>query len=295
MQPNPILRQLGFAARDRVAVLHVDDVGLCQATLPAFAELVRAGAVDAASAMVPCPWFPAAAALARELPGVDLGVHLTLTSEWEGCRWGPLSTRDPASGLLDGDGFCPATAEELGERARVPAAAAEMAAQLARALAAGIDVTHLDGHMYAAFHPRLLPSYVRLGLEHSLPTVFWRDHPAVRDFAAAGGREAKRQLAEWRQRGAMAVDHGTGLPLGRLADRREQARRLADDLQPGLTHCITHPACDTPDLRALAADAPSRIADLAALLDPEVREHWARAGVHRIGYREVRAAMRQLA
>jgi hypothetical protein len=55
--------------------------------------------------MVPCPWFPQVAAYCREHPSVDLGVHLTLTSEWDSYRWGPISTRDPASGLIDDEGY----------------------------------------------------------------------------------------------------------------------------------------------------------------------------------------------
>ena len=49
--------------------------------------------------MMPCPWAPAAAELCRSNPGMDMGVHATLTAEWDLYRWGPLSTRDPGSGL----------------------------------------------------------------------------------------------------------------------------------------------------------------------------------------------------
>jgi hypothetical protein len=101
MDPNPVLRKLGFADDDRVVIIHADDIGMCQATMSAFADLVDFGLISSGAVMVPCPWFPQAAAYCRQHPLVDLGVHLTLTSEWDGYRWGPVSTRDPASGLID--------------------------------------------------------------------------------------------------------------------------------------------------------------------------------------------------
>ena len=78
---NPYLKQLGFDKNDRVAVIHADDVGMCQATIPAFAELIEFGLLSSGAAMVPCPWFLEAASYCRQNPDADMGVHLTLTSE----------------------------------------------------------------------------------------------------------------------------------------------------------------------------------------------------------------------
>jgi hypothetical protein len=105
MQPNPVLKQLGFSKDDRVVIIHTDDIGMCQASIDAFADMVDYGLISSGAVMVPCPWFLEAAAYARAHPQADLGVHLTRTSEWETYRWGPISTRDPASGLLDEQGF----------------------------------------------------------------------------------------------------------------------------------------------------------------------------------------------
>ena len=97
MRPNPALRKLGFADDDRVAIIHADDIGMCQASLTAFAELLDFGLVSCGAAMTPCPWFPSVAAYAAAHPNADIGVHLTLNCEYSTYRWGPLSTRDPAS------------------------------------------------------------------------------------------------------------------------------------------------------------------------------------------------------
>src|SRR5919108_2899480 len=128
MPMNPALKQLGFDAHDRVVIVHADDIGMCHATLPAIAELLEFGLVSSAAVMAPCPWFPQAAAFCRAHPAVDMGVHLTLNCEWEACRWGPISTRDPASGLLDAHGYFHAWPAATWQQAHPAAVATEIQA-----------------------------------------------------------------------------------------------------------------------------------------------------------------------
>ena len=168
MHNNALLRKLGFDAQDRVVIIHADDIGMCQATLSAFADLVDVGLVSSGSVMVPCPWFPEAATWCRNHPAVDVGVHLTLTCEWNGYRWGPLSTRDPASGLLDEEGHFHRRRQSLWQQASPHAVRVEMQAQVERARKAGLDLTHLDCHMFAAMEERFMPHYIRLGYYHGM-------------------------------------------------------------------------------------------------------------------------------
>src|SRR5262245_45874953 len=105
---NRILKKLGFAENDRVLILHADDIGMCQASVDAYADLLKFGIMSSAATMVPCPWYPAAVETFRahqKNRHFDLGVHCTLNSEWSSFRWSPLSTHDPKSGLLDADGY----------------------------------------------------------------------------------------------------------------------------------------------------------------------------------------------
>ncbi len=299
---NPVLARLGFAAGDRVAILHADDVGMCQATVTAFAELVDTGLALAGSAMVPCPWFGAAAALGGDRPGLDLGVHLTLTSEWEAYRWRPLSTLDPASGLLDEEGCLHRGRDAVRRHARPEAAAAEMAAQVDRALAAGVDVTHLDAHMYTALAPELLPHYVRIARDHDLPALLWPAASDAWDRFEGGRAAAETAAAGLAAYGAPPFDRievmrpgGADVGGDGRVDRDEALRRaihLFDDLPAGLTCVLFHPAVDTPELRAVTPDWPMRVADFEVLADPRLRRHLADTGIHPIGYRTLRQAMR---
>lgn len=171
MLPNPILNKLGFGDRDRLLIIHADDVGMCQASLAAYRDLVDFGLVSAASTMVPCPWFPATAQFCREHggPEVDMGVHITLTSEFNGYRWGPISTRDPSSGLLDQAGLFHTDTDAVRANADPAAVEQEIRAQVARALDGGIDVTHIDTHMGSVLDPRFMLAYIQVALEQRLP------------------------------------------------------------------------------------------------------------------------------
>jgi hypothetical protein len=72
---NSFLKKLGYSPDDRVAIVHADDVGMCQASLSAFIDLVEFGLVSSGSTIVPCPWFPSVVDFCRANPEVDMGVH----------------------------------------------------------------------------------------------------------------------------------------------------------------------------------------------------------------------------
>jgi predicted glycoside hydrolase/deacetylase ChbG (UPF0249 family) len=295
MDPNPVLRELGFAHDDRVVIIHADDIGMCQATVSAFADLVDFGLISSGAAMVPCPWFPQAAAYWGQHRAVDLGVHLTLTSEWDGYRWGPISTRDPASGLIDEEGYFYRRSELVREHSDAAAVQRELQAQVERALAAGVDVTHVDTHMGTVAQVDFIPAYVQLALQHRLPMLILRlDEAGWRDMGmdAETAALAVQLVHQLEAQGLPLLDHLVGLPLDRPEDRVGLAKETFDALAPGLTHLIIHPARDTPELRAIAPDWPSRVADYEAFTSRELRDYVRDCGVRVIGYRALRELMR---
>lgn len=291
---NPFLKKLGFSAGDRVAIVHADDIGAYQASLPAIEHLFEAGLVSSCATMVPCPWFPAVAAWARNSPGADIGVHATLTAEHPAYRWGPISTRDPASGLLDDEGYLHRTTQAVIDAGDVAAVAAEHLAQMDRALAAGIDVTHIDSHMGASFGLEFLPGYMAAGSAARVPNFVPR---LSAEAAESGLIELSEPRAafqrELEDRGLPLVDSFAMMPLHHHEQRVAVARALFDGLPVGLSYVLLHPAVDTPELRAVTpGDWPARVADYTAFSSAELRDHVRDSGVQVIGWRTLRDAMR---
>ena len=169
---NSIAQAITGDANARALVLHIDDVGMCHGANVAFLELARSGGVTCGSIMVPCPWFREIASAAAQDPALDLGVHLTLTSEWPQYRWGPLSTCSRASGLIDAQGYFPRNCLDLRARLNVEASEIEFRAQIDRALEAGIDVTHLDTHMGTLYaRPDYTRAYLQLAMDEGIPAM----------------------------------------------------------------------------------------------------------------------------
>jgi predicted glycoside hydrolase/deacetylase ChbG (UPF0249 family) len=294
MTPNPALRRLGFADDERVAIIHADDIGMCQASVSAFADLAAFGLISSGAVMVPCGWFPATAAGSRARPGDDLGIHLTLTCEMDACRWGPISTSDRVSGMIDDEGYFYRSTELAQAHGRPEAVARELAAQIERALAAGMRPTHIDTHMGTVYSAAFLPIYLDIAQRYRLAPMFFRDTEAgwrargADAETAAGMAQLSRQLED---AGVPLIDNIAMMPLDAPDDRIGQAKRMFESLLPGLTHFIIHPSHDTPELRALATSWPSRVADYQAFMSVELRAYVRDSGIQVIGYRALQELM----
>ncbi len=295
MAANPLLDKLGLADSDRAVIFHADDIGVCQASVDAYDDLLDAGLVRSASAMVPCSWFPHASALCRRRAGEgpDMGVHLTLTSEYETYRWGALSTREATSGLIDGEGYFPHTTQEVFANADPAAVATETRAQIAHARSCGMDITHVDTHMNSVLHPKFIDDYANLSREFEVPAMLLRlDAERIQRFGydASTAAALAGRLAAYEADGLPALDHITMLPLDDPTDRFDRAKQTLDALQPGITYFILHPARDTPELRAITSSWPSRAADWETFQREDLRKHVEQAGIHVLEWRQIRDA-----
>ncbi|WP_035057470.1 ChbG/HpnK family deacetylase [Andreprevotia chitinilytica] len=301
---RPLHERLGYAAHDRLLILHADDVGVCESSVSAWRELVDFGLLTSASTMAPCGWFPAAAALARELgPRADLGLHFTLNSERELYRWGPITGNDPESGLVDADGYFHPRAKPTHQHAKPVAVRRELEAQIARATrvgGAGLDLTHFDSHMLTLWHPALMPIFIELAVQHAQPALIPRYNAAqiaaqcVLDIEAATQIETQILAAEAAGQ-VLLIESWEVLPFNRYTDfpeRLDWACNYLDTLGAGV-HCLVgHPANDTPELRAFAPDWPTRTGDRALLGSDELREAITERGFKLIGMREIRDLLR---
>lgn len=278
MSHSPSLAErLGYAPDAKLVIISCDDLGSCHGATVGVYEAIRNGVATCASIMVPAPWAQFAAA---EYKGEDIGVHLTLNAEHPMYRWGPL-THAPT--LLSGEGGFPRSVDDLWEHADSTEVLRECRAQIERALAWGIDVTHLAPHLTSiTVRPEFFDVYLELAYEFSLPIRL----PSTITPEIAGF--PFRALAA--EEGVVFPDH---FDHDWRTGSRERVLDAINNLQPGVTEIHVQPAIDTPEVRALGDVAIGWIDDLALVTsDDSLRRAIADSGATLIGYRELRDAMR---
>jgi len=244
--------------------------------------------------MVPCPWFLAAAEYAMAHPQTDLGIHLTLNSEWETYRWRPMSTRDSRTGLMDPQGFFYRKHEEPQELADSAAVTIELVTQIQHALNIGFKPTHVDTHMLTLIHPRFLHIYLETAYQFGLPAMMARydqEEWIRKGFTAAEADVLKSIVHEFEEQGYPMLDSFGGLKLAEASDRFEQAKQALADLPAGIHHFYIHPSLDTPEARAISPDWQARVADYETFLNPNLNKFLKNEGIQTIGYRAIEAWM----
>ena len=166
----PLAERLGYKATDRLLIINGDDVGMCHTANLATIDCMEHGLLTSATIMVPCPWFTEIARYAKAHPEKDFGIHLCHTSEWQTYRWGPVAAKSMVPGLVDPEGYLWRDESDVWKHSSPEQAEAEAHAQIKMAMAAGVDVTHLDSHMGALqLDPRYHEVYVKLAKEFNLP------------------------------------------------------------------------------------------------------------------------------
>src|SRR5438067_12165301 len=169
-ETRTLVERLGYPRDAKLLIVHADDLGAAHSINSASIKALESGLVSSASIMMPCPWLPEIAAYARAHPEADLGLHLTLTSEWSLYRWGPVLGKERVPSLLDSSGYLYPLENEAAAHMDIKEVEAEIRAQIARARALGIQPTHLDSHMGTLYQSKaLFEMFLRVARSQKLP------------------------------------------------------------------------------------------------------------------------------
>lgn len=166
------VEKLGYKQKDKLLIIHADDIGLNHSTNSAVINAFENGHINSGSVMVPAPNFEEFATFAKNNPHFDLGLHITFTSELPKLRWGGVLPKATIPSLLNKDGFFYSNSAEFAKSAKIDEVELEFRAQIERAIQSGIKPSHLDTHMAALFENiELFELYLELAREYKIPAV----------------------------------------------------------------------------------------------------------------------------
>ena len=270
------MERLGHPPDARLVIVSADRIGTTHSSTAGGYRALREGAATTGTIVMPGAWARHGAELYR---GEDLGVHLTLNSELDCFRWGPITN---APSLLDGDGGFPRTLQDLWDHADLDEVRRECRAQLERAVLWGFDVTHLTTHMAALQQrPEFFDVLLDLAVSFDLPVRL--EGPE----AEANAGFPFRSLAV--SKGIVFPDH---FRLVR-GDARRHALEQLSDLAPGVTEPVAVPRSRRAGDPRHRPSAAGRVDDLALAVSSEMAELLRQSGAVTVGYRTLRSAQRR--
>ena len=243
-QDNKNLAELlGYPKDSKLLIIHADDMGLSHSVNTACIKAFENKGITSGSIMVPCPWALEIAGYVKDHPGMDVGIHLTMTAEWGFYKWGGVASSDQISSLLDKNGNFYSSVEELGKVAKGAEADKELRAQIDKAIASGVQPTHLDTHMGSVLaNPELVKIYMNLSDVYHLPVLFPRAYLSWFSPDVAKTLGSKIFLLD----NLFMLD--PKMIKGKWIDPYKKAM---EEMKPGLNEIIVHLAVDNDEMKAV--------------------------------------------
>jgi len=279
-----ITEQLGYPSDAKLLIIHADDLGLAHSVNQAGILLFEKKGITSGSIMVPCPWFFEFAEFAKDHKELDLGIHITLTAEWENYKWGGVMPATEIPSLLNEKGFFYATVEEFGKHARPEEVEKEIRAQIERALGFGVVPTHIDTHMGSVMAtPELLKIYLKIGKEYGLPVLLPKNYVQA----------IPEEILELLGPDPLTIDQMHMLYQdGSPEEWFEGYRKIMEDIKPGLNEIIIHPGIDNAELQAVTIEHPDfgaawRQRDLNVFSSDEMKSVIKKYNIQMITWKEI--------
>ncbi len=283
-----LAEKLGYDKDAILLIINNDDAGMSHSSNMGTIKGMQNGLITSTTIMFNCPWANEVVAFAKNNPDKGFGVHLTLTSEWKNYKWGPIAPIDQVSSLVDSNGYLWASVQEVYQHGTAQQAYLEGKAQIQKALAYGLPITHIDSHMGTfQLDPAYFEQYARLAMEFNLP-LRMASQSTLEKYGQGGIRSTCTQL------GLVFPDY---LIYEELQDYQEVAEfwvNIIDNLKPGVTELYLHASEFSPELQAITGTARTRADELDAFTNnAAIKAALARKNVHLISYKPLLDLQRQ--
>lgn len=283
-----LAEMLGYPRDSKLLIIHADDMGLAHSVNTACIRAFENKAITSGSIMVPCPWASEIIAYSKDHPGMDVGIHLTLTAEWDLYKWDGITASDQIPSLLDRNNYFYPSVEELGKAAKGTEVEKELRAQIDKAIASGVQPTHIDTHMGSVLaNPELVKIYLNLSDIYHLPVLFPRSYLSWFPADEAKSMESKIFL----------IDNLFMLEPKMITGKWIDAyKKGVETMKPGLNEMIVHLAIDNDEMQAISKGHDDygsawRQHDLDMISGNEFKDLLKSNHIILIGWRQIRDLM----
>jgi len=268
--------KLGFPEGSKVLLLHIDDAGMCDEANLASKNYFDNYEIQSAAIMVPCPSAYDALRWAAQNPHVDVGLHLTLTSEWKTYRWGTVANEADVPGLLDPDKKMWRSVKEVVEHATPEEVEKEIRAQIEKAKSIGMKPSHIDTHMGTLYgSPEFVKVFLKIAEEYNIPAnaIDLSDPVVVEHFKKSGYPITDEVIETMADYSLPKLDFFTSVPKGKTYEEvRTNFFELVKNLPNGLTEIIFHPAVESANLKTITNSWQQRVWEGELFSDPVVKK-----------------------
>ncbi len=246
-QYENLAEKLGYLKSDKLLILHADDIGLSKSVNQASFKALKEGSVNSGSVMMPCDFIDDVGEFAINNPNIDLGLHLTVTSEWRDYKWDGVADSFLISSMIDKKGNLYENKKKFTLNASSKDLKKELQAQIDLAKSIGIKPTHIDSHEGALFFDQnIFKTYLEIGEENQLP-VFVPSDVAVH-FDKNFPKPENVVIVE---------NLYMALPNLEFKDWSDYYVNIVENLKPGLNEIIIHLGYDDKEMQQITVEHPN--------------------------------------
>jgi chitin disaccharide deacetylase len=297
-EPANWAERLGYPPGKKVIMLHADDAGMCEEANIATKKYLLDGYIQSAAAMPPCPEFEDMIAWAIEHPEIDLGLHLTLTSEWKDYRWPSVSPVSEVPGLIDEEGMLWHEVPDVVQHATPEEVNKEIRAQIDKSIALGYRPDHIDTHMGTLYgSPEYAKVFLQTAMDYGIPAnaIDLSDSLVVANYRQAG-YPLTDDLIEFMEFYTLPkVDNFTSAPNAKTYEEKvESFKELIRSLSPGITEIIFHPSVPSENLKSITGSWQQRNWEAEMFADPDMIQFFEDEGIIFTNWKEIMKRFNEL-
>lgn len=283
--------KLGFPKGKKVILLHMDDLGMCPEANAAADRYLKNNQIMSGAVMMPCPNAVQAIQWAKAHPAVDIGLHLTLTSEWKTYRWPSVSPVSKVPGLIDPEGKMWHDVPDVVKHASAAEVETEIRAQIEKSIALGYRPNHIDTHMGTLYgSPAYAKAFLKVAQEYHIPAnaINVGDPEVAKKFRAQGYPINAELISYVESYRLPKLDNFSSVDEGATYEKKRAAfLAQVKSLKPGLTEIIFHPALLTENLKTITNSWQQRVWEAELFADPVVRDFFKQEGIIITNWKEI--------